>query len=274
MVVPQSLLAELAEEHQQWQRGVSSGLQRLVKQGDGVGFHDIPAEIAEAEAARVASLQAWVTAHCEVEPRPVSSFGPGQEELRRVLGASSFDSLALARELHGTIYADDLGLRAVARNEDTTESFSTYALLHAATAGGRLTAGRCDTLVIGLMQRNYFFVPVTPRLFETAFRASHFAVDRTVVDVIDRLADKDVVTEAALAVLADVLRWLAVTVGGVGSIGILVAVALEALTRHRPRLATAQRFLEVARTRLRLLPAAEADVSRVVRAFLERQANR
>lgn len=206
VVAPRSLLDELQDELANLREDIRRGGARgIVALGDKI----LPVERSvvelRAEADAIQSLIGFIDANIELLPRPFEALDERAETLREVIGPSSFDAFALAGGGR-VLYADDLWLCALTRNEKGALGFSTYSLLQRAHQENRLSADDYHAAVAKLIDAGYAFVPVTPDLLFHVFESDGYQVGRRFLRVLDRIGAEHASLESAVAVVGGLLR--------------------------------------------------------------------
>ena len=102
----------------------------------------------------------WIQDNCVQAPRPAATLAADRERFRGVLGASSYDTCALADE-DTPLYADDMALRLLAQGEQGAATFSTYSLIVAGMEGDVVTASDGWRAISMLVDLNHHFIPVS-----------------------------------------------------------------------------------------------------------------
>jgi tetratricopeptide (TPR) repeat protein len=271
LVVPRTLVEAIAEEIGELTRGRDTGLKYLTAASGGAGIRlvDRPAAEVREEIARRQELLEWLEENTHSMPRPVASLKSQREELRKVLGDAAFDAISLAADVGGVIYADDVGLRELATNDSGVGGFSTFALVTIAAERGLIGADKRDDVVLGLIQRNHYFVPLTAEFLERVLSRNGYEINAEVLEVLDRLADEHLILPFGISVVADLLRRLSTSPAGPSALRPVTLATLEALTRGRDVIDVAGQFETAVAQRMVLLPQRLADIQMAVQAFVQ-----
>lgn len=269
LVVPGSLIDEIKGEIADLSRGRESGLKHMVAAGAGIRMVETPAQQVRDNIASREQLLTWLAANTEALPRPVASLKADRDKFRELLGESAFDALALAAELEGVIYADDVGLRELGTNEWGVGGFSTFSMTTVATELGVIDGARRDDVIMGLIERHHYFIPLTAQFLEHVLARNGYEINAKVLGVLDRLADKNLVVDFGVNVLAELLRQLSVGVAGPNALRPVTVAALEALTRGRDVVRVGRQVEAAVRERMVLLPLGLNEILLAMRAFLE-----
>jgi len=270
LVVPGSLVEAIKEEIRELGRGRNSGLKYIVPAGSGgIQFVDTPVEQVRNEIARREALLEWLKANAQSLPRPVASLKTERDKFRELLGETAFDAMSLAAELNGVIYADDVGLRELAANDSGVGGFSTFALVTVAAERSVIEAASRDDIILGLIERNHYFVPLTAEFLEHMLARNHYEINAQVLRVLDRLSDEHLIVEFGVGVVADLLRQLSTGVAGPSALRSVTVAALEALTRGRDVMRVARRFEIAVRQRMVLLPQRLDEILAAMQVFVQ-----
>lgn len=173
----------------------------------------------------------WVQDNCVQAPRPATTLAAAGEKLRGVLGASSYDTYALANE-DTPLYADDMVLRLLAQNEQGATTFSTYSLIVAAMEGDVVTASEGWRAVSTLIALNHHFIPVSADLVYHCLVADGHHLGDMSRKAIGRLVSGSVETSAP--VFATLIRQLSTSIVGSGTIVAVVRYVLAILEENGP----------------------------------------
>jgi hypothetical protein len=254
LIAPRSLTEELVAEISEWEEALRRGSYTQMGVSD-AGFQvtEYGPDLIERERSAAVALYEWVREHSEIRPRPLTGHDDRGTMLRDTIGASSYDAVLLAAEGR-SLYADDEGLRELAAVGYRVDSFSSYALIHAAKTQGRVDDTLLHRNVARLFTLGHVALPVNPALILFALADAGYQVDSTVRCLLDRLADPTITLESAVAVVVQLLRELALTPLAGGALPAVTTMALERLSAHRDLDQTVTLFRKMARVAFKLLP--------------------
>jgi tetratricopeptide (TPR) repeat protein len=269
LVVPASLIDEIKGEIAELARGRESGLKHMVATGGGIQMIETPAQQVRDSIASREQLLTWLASNTEAMPRPVASLKADRDKFRELLGESAFDALALAAELEGVVYADDVGLRELGTNDWGVGGFSTFSLATVAEELGVIDSAKRDDVIVGLIERNHYFIPLRAEFLDHVLARNGYEINAQVLRVLDLLADKNLIVEFGVNVVADLLRQLSTSVAGPSALRPVTAAALEALTRGRDAMRVARQVEAAVRERMVLLPQRLSEILLAMRAFLQ-----
>ena len=202
--------------------------------------------------------------------RPVTSLAKEDDTLRDRLGAASFDAVAIARAEDATLYADDLGLRAIAKENFGTASFATGALLELLRTEGRLPESRFESSVIRLIEWGHETLPIRGSTVAASL-VGGASSSRGARRVLDLLADPQGPAIDAAVVAAGALRSIATADLATTSFADAAEAVVEALLRHREPKVVIPPFAWVLREALKLLPTQLDEVLAITKRVLDRQ---
>ena len=274
LLVPKSLIEELDEEVAHWEAGARGGMTHLLSEHGDLRVRHTEADEVKRHLNSVQELRAWVKANTNVILRPLNSFGTKEASLRQKVGSSSFDSLAIAKSEDALLFADDLGLRGLGKIEWQIRGFSTYSHLVARERGGTLSSSEFHHSVSQLIALHYSFIPLNAALLHDALRRNAYVINDDVATILDLLRDPNMVTESAVRVIAQLVRELALSPVGAGSIRAITLASLENLSANRPVLQLVTMFLRDTMLLLKLLPQAQETVKEAVHTFLASKLSR
>jgi tetratricopeptide (TPR) repeat protein len=234
VLVPQALLDDLELERAKWEEASVEG-HRVLGRDDqgGLRFYEFSAEAVQPLLTGIEQRLAWVGQHCTIVPLPPAAAEPGEERSRELLGGESFAALSIARDRNAMLYADDLGLRGLAKTEENVPSFSTWALLQAVSTEGALSAEARDEHVFALIKRRHNFISVSAEFLHNLLRASAYQLHGDVLLGIAQLAGPETDIMSSVLVATGLLRILATSALGGGAISSVTAACADAISTNR-----------------------------------------
>jgi tetratricopeptide (TPR) repeat protein len=255
-VAPRSLRdeirAELIEAEERVKDGwkvIAAGERGLIFQGLEPGH---PSLVHQRDS--VHALLDWADAHVEFLPRPLEAFGDPRTqnaETRSNLGESSNDSLELALHAAGVLYADDLGLRVIAK-EFGASSCSTVSLIQVLAESGAVGAEERDRMLVDLVERHYNAVPVSPEILVEALAPSRTV--HAAREVFSLLAAPAMDVAGSARVLVKAIKAAALKAIKTATASQMARYGLEGMFHRFSRLAATQAVILVADVELALLP--------------------
>lgn len=210
LVVPQTCLDEIQAEYFRWRTTPQEGSMALGLHEGKLVRNDTSAEEVLRLTSHYRDLVEWVRAACTVVGvSPATDEAHHRERARELLGASSWDSVLIAKE-HGTLVSDDLRLRALARNEVGVTGVCTAALLLSELRGSRLSAERYADCILTLQLSGYRSVPTDANVLLAAARRDGWSADKHFRAVASTLEGPGVELASAASVGVQFLRalWL------------------------------------------------------------------
>lgn len=255
-IAPRSLRNDLQEELAEAEVQVREG-QRMFGTGTrGLAITEWPADhpmlVARRDALR--ELVDWFDANVNVMPRPLEAFDDPNRlsmELRASLGDAAVDAIELARHTPAALYADDLGLRRIAYQQQSG-SFSSIALLQVLAERGAITPIRRDSLLVRLVEHRYHVVRPTPELLAEAAKPDKSPAARRAA--YDALANGALDLVDAARTLVGAIRVASIQPIRTTTTEEIVRLGLEALTQAFPLGPTIQLLLRFGESGLALLP--------------------
>lgn len=256
LVAPRALRDQLRRELADAEVWVRDGRAVIGAGGSGLEFHELPAghEALVHERDELVELLAWLESCAEVLPRPLEAFGesvPTLSEVRSQIGEASHDSVELARHEDATLYADDLGLRILAK-EMGVPSFSSVSLVQVLPERAAMTTGTRARILVDLMERHYETVRVTRELLTESLRETRS--DGTVRVAFSTLALPSLTLPEAADTLLRLIRHEALRTVRTRSTSEIVRRGLDALIQTHPLLIAVQAVERSANHHLALLP--------------------
>lgn len=191
---------------------------------------------------------------CEVLPRPLSNVGADDEGMRDLIGASSYDSVVLAGDLDGVIFADDWGLRRISHSRTANLGFSTCGLLLAAREAGLITHEQLELHTAELVQLGQAGFSMTAGSFRAALVREDFRLGAGTLPLLERLRDLSVAGEAAVRFCVDAILETALAPGGSRHTGAVAYALIEAAVAGRDPRRLLPLIEQLARWRMQLLP--------------------
>jgi predicted nucleic acid-binding protein len=264
LVAPRSLLEAVRDQLGELERVALEGQKLLSASGPGLQLVEVrPGDsyvIARRDKFR--ELVKWLEQNVKIAPRPLNAIGAAEsedEQLREMIGASSYDSIALALELKATLYADDLGLRALGM-QSNVPSFSTIALLSGMVESGEISRRDGYEKLLALAELRYTVVvpsvELIPYALESGSRKGLLALLSNVGPPYFSLQD-------AARLGAQAVRAAATIEVQTMSIRHVTEMVLDRMAAHWSRPLSAQLLLRSAMDQLALMPRQLNEVNAV-----------
>jgi hypothetical protein len=146
--------------------------------------------------------------------------------------------------------------------------FSTFALLSVAEDRGVITAEERRRFTARLIEWRHTYVPVDASLLYEPLAEQAFQIDGRVLRLIDVLADPSTTAESAVRVAVGVLRELALSSLGKGSLAAMTTLVLERLCANHSATEVVPLFVSELGPAFRLLPFDERIVKERLTSFL------
>ncbi len=271
VIAPRSLPDELRRELEDAERRVLEGQSAIASAGPGLALVQLEAgdPILVKHRDRAKKLMTWLTGAATLEPRPLDTIHPigsQEEQSRRVLGRSSFDSLALAQR-GPSLYADDFGLRRLLSGDASGQSFSTISLLGAFVKRGVLSSGERDGHLLALLRHRFAFLLPTVGILALALRQAEAMLHSDLEFCFDLLAGPGMSPREASLVAAQLVRFVAIEPIQSSPLAAVVTHCLLSMSKRWPRELCSFFVLQAAEEELALLPRDLRVVHTVCRSF-------
>lgn len=155
--VPQSLVEALESERRDTEKNLAEGRKTVAAAEAGLRFDEIdPGDPSlQARVDHVRRITDWVTAHAQIELRPLEMIekpASREDEARTSIGHDSMDAVQLAAHMNIALLADDLGLRRMLPKGSPGRSFSTVTLIGALADRNVISQQQAHTLVLQLIE--------------------------------------------------------------------------------------------------------------------------
>ena len=265
LLAPRTLRDQLRRELVEAEEWLRDGRAFMGTGGHGLEVHELPAghEVLMRERDNLSNQLAWLDTCVEVVPRPLEAFGESVStlgEVRAQIGEASHDSVELACHEEAALYADDLGLRVLAKQMGVS-SFSSVALVQVLPERGAMTTAARESTLVGLTERHYATVRVTPEMLLESLEATR--TESVAQVVFASLSAPTLALTEAADILVSAIRRAALKGVRTRSTGEIIRRGLEALARRFSRLEAAEAVERSAHHHLDLLPLELARVQAV-----------
>jgi len=226
------------------------------KQGEQYVRYERSPEERERDRQFIDDIRSFITEKCVIAPTTAALdlSRARLTELHDILGGGSLGAILLAKEYGCLVYADDLGLRGIARNDWQAEGFWTQTLLADLKSSGIVTDDEYYEAVHKLLLGNYRFVSIDGVGLFRIVQAAGFAPSPELSRVLESLHGPDCTEESAVSVLSDLVRrfWME-SILYHQKLSIL-EIVLRALTTGRTTERALLRFKAALRERFALAP--------------------
>lgn len=171
-------------------------------------FIDIPPAFTERKRALLQKVLEFVRSSAQV--MPTMSLLETDQEFLELLGTEATTSILLAKEQNIPLYSDDLRLRQVAHHQFQVESIESQAVLLDMHHEQMLGDDEYYNAISRLAQSNYHFVRINVDCLIFVLEQNRMIVDTQVHKVFKWLQGPDCDVEAAISVLAELIKrvWL------------------------------------------------------------------
>lgn len=211
VLVPQAALDEVNQELVDLRMtGPSQG--NIARNGIRYAYQEQNAELWQSEVSSLERLRDFINSETTVVA-VTGALDVGRQrfdQLSDALGEGSLAAILVAKE-HGTLlYADDLGLSSLARNEEGVESVWTQTVLLMAREWGLITGEEYSGALLGLVLANYHYPVFTADDMKWVLRKNHFGLTDEVTRVVGFLRGPECDEAAAVKIVGELVRhvWL------------------------------------------------------------------
>lgn len=209
ILVAQAVLDEINQDL----LDVSFGVQpksNIARDGIRYTMHEGTTEERNQEIAFLERLRDFVTSNTKVVPAK-SALEIGKERfesLNKMLGEGGVASILVADEHKTLLYADDLGLRSLARNEHGIESVWTQTVLLRMLESHVITDDEYHDAVRKLLLANYFSTYISTEDIKWVLRNNNFRLTHDVTHIIGFLQGPGADEDAAVEILSDLIKFV------------------------------------------------------------------
>ena len=209
VLVPQATLDEVNEELVDLRMsGPAQG--NIARDGIRYAYQEESAESWQAKVGSLERLRDFINSRTRVVA-VAGALDVGRQrfdQLSDALGEGSFAAMLVARE-HGTLlYADDLGLGNLARNEEGVESVWTQTVLLLARERELITDEEYHEALRGLMLANYYYPVFSVDDMKWILRRNHFGLAGEVTRMVGFLRGPECDEGAAVMLVSELVRYV------------------------------------------------------------------
>lgn len=261
VLVPRPVLEELQTEIAKLTRGPKTA-DTLGKEGDRYVMQHFSPEHLDALAGFLRKLVAFVDGATMVVPVTLAA-DLGRDRFMAVaeaLGRSAISSVLVAKERGAVLYADDVLLRLLARNEHGVKGAWTQTFLEVVRERGLLDVTEYSKALRVLIRSNYRFVRLGRDDFRQILRADTYQLTEDVRGAFRSLEGPDCSIESAAQIVADLVRDVWVEVQLPEQRAILLDYLLATLTAGRRASSALHLLRQLLPSRFALLPAQLREV--------------
>lgn len=211
-------------------------------------------------------LRSFLQAHAVIVPvEEALEVGKQRyDDLKNLIGESSTAACLVARGRNLPLYADDLGLRSLAKNEWAVRSAWTQSILRAFHQSGLINQEEYFEAILKLALANYTFISIDTDFVMWVLRRNKMSITPEVERILHLLAGPDCTEDSAVILLSNLTRqiWL----DGVlfQQRFLILDAALQALATGRPTRQVLERFRQALRVQFRLIP---FDLQRILQSI-------
>jgi transcription elongation GreA/GreB family factor/predicted nucleic acid-binding protein len=209
VLVPQAALDEVNQELVDMRL---SGPMRgnIARAGERYAYQEETAESWQSQIALLVRLRDFINAGTKVVP-VTGALQLGKErfdQLSKAMGDGSLAAILVAKEHGALLYADDLGLSHLARNEEGVEGVWTQTVLVLARERGVITAEEYSEALLKLMLANYYYAVFTQDDIKWVLRRNNFGLMGEVTRMVGFLQGPECDEDAAVTIMSELIRYV------------------------------------------------------------------
>lgn len=255
VLVPQAALDEINQELVDMR--LSGPKQaNIARAGERYAYQEETAESWQAQIALLERLRDFINTKTKIVPvRGALDVGRQRfDQLSEALGEGSLVSILVAKE-HGTLlYADDLGLSHLARNEEGIESVWTQTVLLLARKQGVITAEEYYEALRVLMLANYYYALYSQDDMKWILRRNNFGLTGEVTRMVGFLQGPECDENAAITIFSELIRYVWLQSAVEQQRWLFLDFALNTLVKGRSAGAVLAKLKRMVRAKFELLP--------------------
>ena len=208
ILVAQSTIDLLLESISRQRGQTSEGYSTISKEGERFIQRDVTSEEVKTQIKYLERLLQWVRENCESTAFAIP-IDPNQEtDRRKILGASSFDTIQIAKEQSCPLYTDDFGAKEVARNDFKVDGFWTQAFLIAAGVAKHIGEDEYYNATIELVKLKYRHITINGFALLRAAQRSNWAYTGDFKELMDSLRGTQMELSSTIRVVVEFIALL------------------------------------------------------------------
>ena len=188
----------------------SKGFLSLGKQGDQYVKQEITADQLKRNTEYLKGILAWIKKNCVITPchEALKLDSDKREELYKLFGISSIDSILIAKQENALLYSDDERLRSFAAGSYNVQGVWTQAVIENLLNLGMVSNEKYQDFVIRLVNSNYLFTSINSDTLIEVTKQSQWKLDRNFMKIVSLLNGKKCDDIPAIIVVSDYIRKL------------------------------------------------------------------
>lgn len=211
------------------------GYHSLGKQEDQLTFWDYSPEQVQKNIKYLEDLLDWIKENCDILPiNKVEDISKKKrEELEKLFGIASVDTLLLCRESNTLLLSDDERMRALGKGEYGINGIWTQALLMDALNKQVISEEQYDEFVIKLVGLNYFYTSVTGLNMFFALKKASWKLEEPFKSFLKIIEPPFSDINSALHVSVDFIYYIFTKQTILGDTNEVIFSVLDSLTKGR-----------------------------------------
>lgn len=265
VLVPQAALDEINQELVDVRlSGPKAG--NIARDGARYAYQEETAESWQSQIASLERMRDFINSQTKVVP-VTGALEMGRErfdKLSQAVGEGSLAAILVAKEHGALLYADDLGLSHLARNEEGVESVWTQTMLVLARERGAITAEEYREALLKLMLANYYNAFFTEDDMKWVLRRNNFGLTGEVTRMVGFLQGPECDEDAAVIIASELIRYVWLQSAVEQQRWLFLDFGLNALVKGRNGGAVLAKLKRHVRAKFALLP---LDLPRILQSI-------
>lgn len=188
----------------------AKGFLSVGKQGDQYVKEEITADQLKKNSEYLKGILAWIKKNCVITPchEALKLDADHREELYKLFGISSIDSILIAKQENTLLYSDDERLRSFATGTYNVQGVWTQAVIENLLNLSIISNEKYQDFVIRLVNSNYIFTSINSDTLVEATKQSQWKPDRNFMKIVSLLNGKKCDDIPAIIVVSDYIQKL------------------------------------------------------------------
>jgi tetratricopeptide (TPR) repeat protein len=254
--VAQSTLDLINQQISQLEPIKDKGYLTLGKQGEQFTKWEVKPETIKKNIKYLTDLSQWIKDNCEILPiTEMEDITKEQkEDLEKLFGIPSIDTVLLARTKGKLLFSDDQPLREVSKNEYRVKGIWTQALLMSALGKGFITQEQYDDYVLKLVGLNYYYTSVSGKNLFYALGKANWKLEEPFKSALKMLEPSFTDMDSSINVAVDFLYDIFTQKVIAGDVNAILFSLLDSLTKDRLVGGVLGKLIQDLRKRFYLIP--------------------
>lgn len=192
-------------------RGIqANGYLTLGREGDQYVKQEITADQLKKNTEYLKKILSWIKKNCVITPchEALKLNADKRDELYKLFGISSIDSILIAKQENALLYSDDERLRSFALGSYKIQGVWTQAVLENLLNLGLLSNEKYQISLIRMVNSNYVFTSINSDTLIEATKQSHWKADRDFMKIVSLLHGEKCDDIPAIIVITDYIQKL------------------------------------------------------------------